>query len=127
MIRLAVVRASCFAILPLLAMSSPAATLQVPGQFATIQANHVPGQTVVVAEGGAFGARIAHEVLGVPLVTMHTCPLVFRSMIRPAVEPLGFRLPRKWALIRKPCYWFFDRFFVDRLLAPINKFRQSFW
>jgi len=95
-------------------------------QFATIQANYVPGQTVVVAEGGAFGARIAHEVLGVPLVTMHTCPLVFRSMIRPAVEPLGFRLPRSWALIRRPCYWFFDRFFVDRLLAPINKFRQSF-
>jgi UDP:flavonoid glycosyltransferase YjiC (YdhE family) len=98
---------------------------QMKKQFATIRKHFVPGQTVVVAEGGAFGARIAHEALGAPLVTMHTCPVAFRSLVQPAIEPLGFRLPRKWVSFTRACYWFFDRFFVDRLLAPINSFRQS--
>ncbi|HEV3146349.1 MAG TPA: nucleotide disphospho-sugar-binding domain-containing protein [Gemmataceae bacterium] len=94
-------------------------------QFATIQARYIPGQTVVVAEGGAFGARVAHDALGVPLVTIHTCPLVFRSMLQPALEPIWFRLPRQWPWVRRPCYWFFDRVYVDPLLAPINDFRRS--
>jgi rhamnosyltransferase subunit B len=94
-------------------------------QFAAIQANYIPGQTLVVAEGGAFGARVAQEVLGVPLVSVHTCPLVFRSMVRPALEPIWFRLRTGWPWFTQACYWFFDTFIVDHLLAPINRFRRS--
>ena len=36
-------------------------------------------QTVLIAPGMAFAARIAHETLGVPLVTMHLQPTCFMS------------------------------------------------
>jgi rhamnosyltransferase subunit B len=94
-------------------------------QFAAIKSNYVPGQTVVVAEGGAFAARVAHDALGVPLVTIHTCPQAFRSKVRPALEPIWLRLRTGCTWFTRACYWFFDNVVVDRLLAPINDLRRS--
>ena len=49
---------------------------------------------VVAASGLAFGARIAHEKLGLPLATVHLQPVMFRSVRQPAVfgfpDVLGF-------------------------------------
>src|SRR6516162_8041730 len=96
-----------------------------PKQLEAIRKAMSEGPTVVVAEGGAFGARVAHDALNVPLVTIHTCPVTFRSVERPAIEPIWFRLPRRWPWFTRNAYAFFDYFFVDPLLAPINTFRQS--
>ncbi|HLW68315.1 MAG TPA: nucleotide disphospho-sugar-binding domain-containing protein [Gemmataceae bacterium] len=98
---------------------------QMPKQFEVIRATCSKGPTVVVAEGGAFGARVAHDALGMPFVTTHTCPLVFRSIIRPALEPIWLRLRTGNAWFSRKCYEFFDYFYVDPLLSPINTFRQT--
>jgi UDP:flavonoid glycosyltransferase YjiC (YdhE family) len=45
-----------------------------------IAEQHVPGQTVVVAQGWLFGARIAQEKLGVPLATVLLQPSLFGSV-----------------------------------------------
>src|SRR4051812_16873097 len=38
---------------------------------------YVPGETVVVAGTLAMGARVAHDKIGVPFVTVHLQPVVF--------------------------------------------------
>jgi rhamnosyltransferase subunit B len=47
--------------------------------YELIAERHVPGETVVVSQGWLFGARIAQEVLGVPLASVHLQPLLFGS------------------------------------------------
>ncbi|MBX7072747.1 MAG: glycosyltransferase [Pirellulales bacterium] len=80
-----------------------------------------PGETLVVAQFYMFGARIANEHLGAPLVTMHLQPMVLRSVY----DPVG--LPRwtpRWTLR------VIDRaidLVVDRAAGPIiNNFRARF-
>src|SRR5262249_55086327 len=41
---------------------------------------NVPGDTVVAGSSLAFGARVAQEVLGLPLATVHLSPSIFRSV-----------------------------------------------
>jgi rhamnosyltransferase subunit B len=96
-----------------------------PKQFETIRAACAEGPTVVAAEGGAFGARVAHDALGMPFVTIHTCPLVFRSIVQPALEPIWLRLRTGYPWFTRKCYEFFDYFYVDPLLDPINTFRRT--
>ena len=52
---------------------------QIPKVYEFLADRYVPGQTVVAAQGYAFGARIAQEVLGIPLATVHLQPLWLRS------------------------------------------------
>jgi rhamnosyltransferase subunit B len=90
-----------------------------------IVARHSQG-AVVAAPGTAFGARIAHEKLGVPLATVHLQPAVLRSVYQPPV--FGFphilgHLPRP---LRRLYFRAVDRLFIDRLLAPeTNAFRAE--
>jgi len=65
---------------------------QVRGQYAAIAARIVPGETVLVAQGLSFAARIAHDAVGVPLVTAHVCPGYIVSAADPPVLPF-LRLP----------------------------------
>jgi rhamnosyltransferase subunit B len=94
--------------------------------YGIIEENFKPGRTVVAAPGFAFGARIAHEKLGVPLATVHLQPIMLRSAIRPAC--FGFpnilaHLPRP---LRKLYFRAADRFLLDRLLAEqTNAFRTE--
>ena len=90
-----------------------------------VQAELVPGRTMLVGAGIAFGARIAAEAFGAPLVTVQLQPVVFMSAIDPPVIGAGFewfrRVPR-W--IRRAAYWLGD-VHSDRLLAPgINAYRE---
>ncbi len=48
---------------------------------------HRPGATVVAASALAFGARLAHETLGLPLATIHLQPFAFPSLLRPPRPP----------------------------------------
>src|SRR5476649_1004468 len=56
-----------------------------------VQRHAVAGQTVVVGSALALGARIAHDKLGIPFVSAHLQPAVFRSLVQPPLLPgLGF-------------------------------------
>ena len=84
------------------------------------------GATVVVAPATAFGARIASERLGVPLVTAHLQPSLLRSVhLSPChgfPDVLG-HLPRP---LRRLYWRGVDQFFIDRLLASeVNAFRAE--
>ena len=94
--------------------------------YETIQKRMEASRTVVAAPGLAFGARIAHEKLGVPLATVHLQPIMLRSAIAPGC--FGFPdilrvLPRA---LRKLYYRAADRYLIDPLLAEeTNAFRAE--
>ena len=84
------------------------------------------GGAVVVAHPLAFGARIAHETLAVPLVTVHLAPASFWSIDESPVPTNTLsainRLPRA---LRRLLFAGADRY-MDRLVAPpINRFRAE--
>lgn len=85
-----------------------------------------PQQTVVVAPSLAFGARLAQEKLGMPMISAHLQAAVLRSAYQPPVTgpllPLD-KLPLP--LIRG---WFrlVDRAIIDPILLPeLNAFRAE--
>ena len=84
------------------------------------------GRTLLVGAGIAFGARIAAEAFGVPLVTVQLQPVVFMSAIDPPVIGAGLewfrRIPRP---MRRALYRLGD-LHSDRVIAPgINTFREQ--
>jgi UDP:flavonoid glycosyltransferase YjiC (YdhE family) len=97
----------------------------VRGIYETLAAQYVAGETIVVASFMAFGARIAHDKLGVPLVTIYSNPADIRSVHRESIGP-GFFFPRWLPLwCRRLCYRGVDRL-ADRELAPeINALRAE--
>ncbi|MCB8945385.1 MAG: glycosyltransferase [Ardenticatenaceae bacterium] len=83
-----------------------------------IIAQQDPTNTIVVASSLVIGARIAHEKLGVPLVTHHLQSSLIRSLSDPPVMG-NFALPASWPNWLKRAYFrFLDGAFIDRLLAP---------
>lgn len=91
-----------------------------------IIAQQDPANTIVVASSLVYGARIAQEKLGVPLVTHHLQPNLIRSVYDPPVTG-NTAVPRWWPhwLIRR-YYRFLDWAFIDRLLAPeVNRLRSD--
>jgi UDP:flavonoid glycosyltransferase YjiC (YdhE family) len=94
--------------------------------YEVIAGLYVPGQTVVVASGALLGARIAHDRLKVPLVTVHLSPAALRSAYDTPLQP-PLRLPvwlPSWA--KRAGHWLLDALVVDRLLAgPVNAFRAE--
>lgn len=84
-------------------------------------------QVSVVSAPWGFGAKIAHEKLGTPLITVHLEPHNIRSLTRTGVMPppmmVGDWVP-KWA--KRAQFWIADRWFVDpRLCPPVNRFRRE--
>jgi rhamnosyltransferase subunit B len=96
-------------------------------QLAAIEARYERDNTVVVGSSFAFGARIANERLGVPLVSVHLAPAAMRSLYdTPAVAniPAFPRLPRP---VKRLLYWYFDRFVFDPVMCPgLNEMRRGF-
>ena len=86
----------------------------------------VPGETVVVAHHTALGARVAHDRLGIPLVSVHLAPAGLRSAYFPPVQP-PLRFPRwapRWYV--RSAYWLLDAAIIDRVLGgPVNAFRRE--
>jgi len=93
-------------------------------QLAAIQSRFEPGKTVIVGSTLAFGARIAGEKLGAPMISVHLAPAAMRSLHdTPRVANIpGFpRLPRS---TKRLLYWYFDRFEFDRVMCPgLNEIR----
>lgn len=87
---------------------------------------HADSRTVIASTGIAFGARIAHERLGIPLATVNLQPSVIRTLhdhgmignIRiSASQPMWFK---------RAFFRLVDWVLVDRLLkGPINGFRAT--
>jgi len=81
-------------------------------------------RTLVVASGLCFGARIAHEKLGVPLATVHLQPSMLRSLIDSGSQGrvrMDASVPR---FLKRAFFWTADKLMIDRQLAsPLNSFR----
>jgi len=96
-------------------------------QVAAVEARAQPGNTVIVGSTFAFGARIASEKLGLPMVSIHLAPAALRSLEdTPAVAniPAFPRLPRS---TKRLLYWYFDRFVFDPVMGPgLNEIRHGF-
>lgn len=84
-----------------------------------------PGNTVLVAAGMAFGARIAQEVHNVPLATIHLQPICLLSEHETSVPPamaLMTNLPR---FFKRMAFGLAD-INIQRLCGgPLNEFRES--
>lgn len=94
--------------------------------YRAIADRYVPGETVVVASTLGMAARCAQERLGVPLVTVHLSPAVFRSDYQNPVLP-GMFMP-DWlpGLAKRSQYWLADTLVIERILRkPLNDFRRS--
>lgn len=97
-----------------------------PLAYEAIAARYVPGETAVVAGSLAYGARVAHDRLGVPLAMAHLQPSFFRSLdefpVYPGV-PLSSRSPR---FAKRLFYRAVDALVIDRHLGPgLNAFRAG--
>ena len=97
-----------------------------PHIYHVISERYVAGKTTVVAAGLAFGARIAQERLGVPLVTMQLQPAAFHSVyVSPVLHPWLSQidwLPR----LPKRVVFRFVHLLADRIVGPeTNRFRAT--
>lgn len=113
----------------------------VPLQHRAIVKHHEPGDTVVIASGGSFGARVAQEHLGFPLVTVALQPALFRSYhhlpVLAGFPHIPDRLPRFFkSLIFKTFDVLADRsLFGARInayrgslgLPPVRAFMKDWW
>ena len=85
-----------------------------------------PKNTLIVSPLLLFGAHLAHEKYGYPLVTLQLQPSLLRSVFAPPVLG-GYEIPA-WvppALVRF-YYKMLDQSFIDPVLAPaINAYREE--
>lgn len=90
---------------------------------AHIQANP---DTILIGSTLALAARVAQDKFGVPMMTVHLAPAIFRSSIAPPKLP-GLYMPRWLPLSIKEKLWEGgDRFLIDPLIAPpLNAFRAT--
>lgn len=98
-----------------------------PIQYQAIRHHYEPSRTVVVASGAAFGARIAHEKLGVPMATVVLQPAVVRSAHKMPVVAGAPSVPTWLPLsCTRSLLWFLDRI-LDRIFCihEVNAFRAS--
>lgn len=93
--------------------------------YEKIEQEHAVGETLVVARGNAFGARIAQEKLGVPLATVHLQP----AMLRSEYDAPGLPLPdgnSSWHRRLRRYLWKAIDIYADCLLSPqTNAFRSE--
>ncbi len=99
---------------------------QIRPNYELIRREHRPGETIVVAPASAFGARLAAEKLGVPLVHLHLQPIVLRSRY----EQPGVTVPAWFKPALRPLRqaWLaaLDRWILDPALLPeFNAFRAE--
>jgi len=90
-------------------------------------AEHVAdGQTVIAAAIQVFAARLLQEKAGVPVATIHTMPMAFKSaheMPRNAMVPFPDWLPLS---LKRLYWWVADKAVIDRMIAPeLNTFRRE--
>lgn len=98
-----------------------------PSIYELVTQRFEPGKTVVVAPFSAFGARLAQEKLGVPLVTVHLQPGLLRSLYDAPEFPLP-RVLTAWKplarVLHRAAFALLDRLLMEPALVPgLNAFR----
>ena len=89
----------------------------------TIVDHQTPGRTLVVASSLAFGARVAEESPGIPLVSVHLSPALFRSDFAGPRLP-GLMVHRGPAWFKRLQWHLADVLVADRMICPwLNDFR----
>lgn len=97
-----------------------------PLAFEAIRERYEPGRTVAVAGSLAMSARIAHEVLGIPHVTLHLQPVTCLSVTDPPVTAEGVDLRTLPPPLVRLAYRLTDLLLLDPLLAPtVNAYRAQ--
>lgn len=97
-----------------------------PETYEIVRQRYQPGRTVVVANALSFGARVAHDKLGVPLASVHLQPVLLRSLN----EQPGIVTPPSWQPIVRPLRRVLtaalDRWVFDPAILPrLNQFRAG--
>jgi rhamnosyltransferase subunit B len=94
--------------------------------FTAIADRYEPGKTVSVLSTLALGGRIAQDKLGIPTVSVHLSPAIFRSVEQPArLGPVPIA-PWQPMWFKKLIFEIIDEFILDPLLAPgVNEFRSA--
>ena len=95
--------------------------------YEAILENYELNNTVLIGNYLAFGARMAHDHLGIPLATVHMDAHTIRSVKEVLALPFpgfaGSLVPDWYQHIQ---FWLIDRFWIDPLIAPeINQFRNE--
>ena len=98
--------------------------LVTPELYRLVEREAAGEDTVVVAHPLAFGARIAHEKLGVPLVTLHLAPSTLWSVEESPVPTRGFGSINAWPQpLRRLMLACGDGYMDWELAPPLNRFR----
>lgn len=93
--------------------------------YRSILAHQTPGHTLVCGSSLAFGARVAQETQGIPLVSIHLSPMLFRSDFEGPTLPV-LCVHRGPAWFRRLQWWLVDSV-SDRAICPwLNEFRGRF-
>ena len=93
--------------------------------YDTIKKLYLPGETIVLGITMAFGARIAQEKLGIPLITCHLAPNSIPSVLRPGKLD-GVWMPHWMPGIYKASIWRLIDMLTDMLFGPqLNKMRKK--
>lgn len=91
-----------------------------------IVSNFDPKDTILVASGFMYGARLASEKLQYPLVTLCLQPFVVWSVTQPPIGPDGTAYHKLPYYVRKYLFSLLDHFLIDKALSqPFNLFRQE--
>ncbi|HTU18470.1 MAG TPA: nucleotide disphospho-sugar-binding domain-containing protein [Gemmataceae bacterium] len=93
--------------------------------YEIIADHYVPGETILVASSLALAARVAQEHLGVPLVTAHLQPTVFRSAYEGS-EFLPWPFSHRWLRVpgKRLLDWLLDVLILDPVMGrEINVLR----
>ncbi|MFC3694248.1 glycosyltransferase [Chenggangzhangella methanolivorans] len=88
--------------------------------------HHREGDTLVIASALAIGAKVAHETLGVPVVSVHLTPIMFVSRDAPPRTPF-LPMPR-WmpaAMKLKLQTGLYTAFIAPLIKPGLNAFRAS--
>ncbi len=98
----------------------------IPDVYRLVEEEAARGDSLVVSHPLAFGARVAHDALGVPLVTMHLAPASFWSLEAPPVPATRMGSIERWPrAARRLCLGLADKG-ADLTLGPaLNVFRAG--
>ena len=85
--------------------------------YNTVRELNIPGETVIVGITMAFGARIAQEKMGIPMVTCHLAPVSLPSVSNPARMD-GIWMPHWMPMFYKKVVWRLIDKMADMFLSP---------
>ena len=97
-----------------------------PMLYGIVKEEAAKGDIAVVAHPLAFGARVAQETLGVPLVTLHLAPSSIWSLQQPPVPSRWIGSIDAWPRPARRLFLGLGDRLADRVLAPsLNRFRAE--